>query len=72
MAAHRLKKLLSEVLIISIPELARKANVNEKSVRNLFVGKHKSRERTRRDVLDAINKELAKKRRDEVGPEIFD
>jgi len=71
MAAQRLKKLLCDVLIISIPELARLANVNENTVRSLFKANHNPRERTKRDVLLAINKELEKKKIKNVGTEIF-
>ena len=67
MAARILKHLISKVLVLSIPEFARKANLSDKGVRNLFDGKHKPRERTRRDVLKAINDELVKIKKKPVG-----
>jgi transcriptional regulator with XRE-family HTH domain len=71
MACRRLKSLLKE-LILSIPELARAANLSEKTVRNLVSGEHKPSARTRREIVDAVNRALEKKKRPQVGSEIFD
>lgn len=71
MACRRLKELINE-LLISIPEIARKANKSEKTVRNLIGGTHQSRPGTKRAVLKAINQDLKERNRDPVGPEIFE
>ena len=66
----KLLDLLDENLI-SLSELARAADINEKTARNLRNGKHELRTQTKRRILEGLNRLLSRLGKRTVGSTIF-